>query len=49
MIVRYADPQRDGAACAGIYGPYVSGSVVPFEALAPSVEEMSSRISAASR
>jgi L-amino acid N-acyltransferase YncA len=47
MIVRYADPQRDGAACAAIYGPYVSGSVVSFEALPLTVEEMSSRISAA--
>jgi L-amino acid N-acyltransferase YncA len=47
MIVRNADPQRDAAACAAIYGPYVSDSVVSFEALPPTVEEMSSRISAA--
>ncbi len=43
MIVRNADPQRDAAACTEIYGPYVSDSVVSFEAHPPTVEEMSSR------
>ena len=46
MIVRDADPQRDAAVCAAIYGPYVSDSVVSFEARQPTVEEMAARISA---
>ncbi len=46
-IVRDADPQGDAAACAAIYGPYVSDSVVSFEARPPTVEEMAGRISAA--
>jgi L-amino acid N-acyltransferase YncA len=47
MIVRDADPQRDASACATIYGPYVSDSVVSFEARPPTVEEMADRIGAA--
>ncbi len=47
MIVRNADPQHDAAACAAIYGPYVSDTVVSFEARPPTVEEMSSRIGGA--
>ncbi len=46
-IVRDANPQGDAAACAAIYGPYVSDSVVSFEARPPTVEEMAGRISAA--
>jgi L-amino acid N-acyltransferase YncA len=37
-------PERDAAACAAIYGPYVSDSVASFEARAPTEEEMSGRI-----
>jgi L-amino acid N-acyltransferase YncA len=47
MIIRDADPQRDAAACAAIYGPYVSDSVISFEALPPGVDEMAGRIDAA--
>ncbi|HEX5852308.1 MAG TPA: GNAT family N-acetyltransferase [Solirubrobacteraceae bacterium] len=47
MIVRRADAQRDGAACAAIYAPYVSESVVSFEERAPSAQEMSRRIDGA--
>ncbi|MFI4992771.1 MAG: GNAT family N-acetyltransferase [Solirubrobacterales bacterium] len=47
MIIRDADPQLDAAACAAIYGPYVSGSVISFEALPPGVDEMADRIGAA--
>jgi phosphinothricin acetyltransferase len=47
MIVRHADPQRDAAACAAIYGPYVSDSVASFEERPPTVEETAGRISAA--
>jgi len=47
MIIRDADPQRDAAACAAIYGPYVYGSVISFEALTPTEEELADRITAA--
>jgi phosphinothricin acetyltransferase len=47
MIVRDADPQRDAAACAAIYAPYVSDSVASFEAQPPTAGEMSDRIGAA--
>jgi len=47
MTIRDGDPKRDAAACAAIYGPYVSGSVASFEALPPSAQEVSRRMSAA--
>jgi L-amino acid N-acyltransferase YncA len=47
MIIRTADPERDAAACAAIYAPYVSDSVASFEARPPTAEEMSARIDAA--
>lgn len=47
MIVRDADPQRDAAACAEIYAPYVSDSVASFEAQPPSAAEMSLRMRSA--
>jgi L-amino acid N-acyltransferase YncA len=47
MLIRDADPERDASACAGIYGPYVSDSVVSFEERPPAVEEMAGRIGAA--
>jgi L-amino acid N-acyltransferase YncA len=47
VIIRNADPRRDAVACAAIYGPYVSDSIVSFEARPPTGEEMTSRISAA--
>lgn len=48
MRVRHADPQRDGAACAAIYAPYVEGSGVSFEDRAPTAREMTARIAATS-
>ena len=48
MLVRHADPARDGAACAAIYGPYVDASGVSFEDVAPSAAELSARIAATS-
>jgi phosphinothricin acetyltransferase len=48
MLVRHADPARDGAACAAIYGPYVDGSGVSFEDVAPTAEELGARIAATS-
>jgi L-amino acid N-acyltransferase YncA len=47
MIVRDADPRRDAAACAAIYAPYVTDSVISFEATPPSTAEMTERISSA--
>ena len=47
MILRNADPERDAAACAAVYEPYVCDSVASFEARAPTEEEMSGRMRAA--
>jgi phosphinothricin acetyltransferase len=44
MLVRHADPARDGAACAAIYAPYVSASAVSFEEVAPTAQEFAGRI-----
>jgi L-amino acid N-acyltransferase YncA len=42
--IRDAEPDRDAAACAGIYAPHVEGSAVSFEERAPGAEEMAARI-----
>ena len=47
MTIRAAEGERDGAACAAIYAPYVEGSVVSFEEVAPDAQEMARRIDAA--
>jgi L-amino acid N-acyltransferase YncA len=47
MIVRAADPDRDGAACAAIYAYYVATSPATFDELAPTPEQMGARIAAA--
>ncbi len=41
--VRLATP-ADGAACAAIYAPYVTGTAISFEAAAPDAMEMGARI-----
>jgi L-amino acid N-acyltransferase YncA len=41
--------ERDAAACAAIYAPYVTGTAVSFEAEPPSAAEMAERIRASSR
>jgi phosphinothricin acetyltransferase len=43
-MVRHAEPDRDGAPCAAIYGTYVRDSFVSFEQDAPTVAEMTRRI-----
>ncbi len=48
MRVRHAEPERDGAACAAIYAPFVDGSGVSFEDVAPTAPEMSARIATTS-
>ena len=40
---RLATP-GDGAACAAIYGPYVSGTSISFELVPPTPDEMAARI-----
>jgi phosphinothricin acetyltransferase len=44
MLIRTADPERDAAACAAIYAPYVSASVASFEEYPPSGEEIERRM-----
>jgi L-amino acid N-acyltransferase YncA len=45
--VRDADAGRDAAACAAIYAPYVTGSVISFEDQVPAEREMQRRIAVA--
>jgi phosphinothricin acetyltransferase len=47
MTIRDADPERDAAACAGIYAPVVSETAISFEESPPDTEEMARRIRAA--
>lgn len=49
MLLRHADPERDGAACAAIYAPYVEGSAVSFEDGAPTAEQFTARIAEIAR
>jgi phosphinothricin acetyltransferase len=49
MLIRHADPERDAAACLAIYAPFVTGSPVSFESVAPSVSEFAERIAHYSR
>jgi phosphinothricin acetyltransferase len=49
MVIRHADPGRDGAACARVYAPYVRDSVASFEEREPSAEELARRIELISR
>jgi phosphinothricin acetyltransferase len=43
-VIRHADPDRDAAACAAVYAPFVSGSAASFEDRSPSAEEIAGRI-----
>ncbi|HEX4717840.1 MAG TPA: GNAT family N-acetyltransferase [Thermoleophilaceae bacterium] len=47
MTVRTADPEKDAAACAAIYEPFVTDSSISFETEPPSAEQMAQRIRAA--
>jgi phosphinothricin acetyltransferase len=47
MIVRDGDSELDAQACARVYAPYVSDSVISFEERPPSGEEMAARMRAA--
>jgi phosphinothricin acetyltransferase len=49
MVIRPADPTRDGPACAAIYEPHVEHSAVSFEENPPSPEEFTQRIERVTR
>ncbi len=42
--LRYADPDRDAAACATLYAPHVDGSATSFEEVAPDADQFSALI-----
>ncbi|MDP2710386.1 MAG: N-acetyltransferase family protein [Solirubrobacteraceae bacterium] len=44
MLVRHADPDRDAAACAAIYGPYVADGAVTFEEVPPTPAQFAALI-----
>ncbi len=43
-VLRHADPERDGEACARVYRPYVENATYSFEAKPPDGAEMAGRI-----
>ncbi len=45
MLIRPAEPDRDAAACAAIYAPFVRDTAVSFEEVPPTAEEFAQRIS----
>jgi phosphinothricin acetyltransferase len=44
MLIRDARPAQDAAACAAIYAPYVRETVISFEDVPPSADELAQRI-----
>ena len=44
MNIRHADPARDAAGCAAIYGPFVRRTAATFEERPPTAEEFAARI-----
>ena len=49
VLIRHADPDRDAAACAAIYGPFVRDTVISLEEVAPDEGELAGRIGRVSR
>jgi L-amino acid N-acyltransferase YncA len=43
-VIRHADPERDGGACATIYAPYVASGATSFEAEPPDADDFAERI-----
>jgi len=43
-LIRHANPVRDAAACAAVYEPYVTESVISFEQTPPDAHEFGLRI-----
>jgi L-amino acid N-acyltransferase YncA len=48
-ILRHADPELDGAACAAIYAPFVRSSAISFEEQAPDERAFVERIASTTR
>jgi phosphinothricin acetyltransferase len=46
MLIRDADSARDAAACAAIYAPFVTDTVISLEEIAPTATEFVDRIAA---
>jgi L-amino acid N-acyltransferase YncA len=44
VLIRHADPARDAAACAQIYAPYVTDTVISLEEKAPDEQRFAERI-----
>jgi phosphinothricin acetyltransferase len=44
VLIRHADPARDAAACAAIYGPFVADTPISLEEIVPSEVEIAARI-----
>jgi phosphinothricin acetyltransferase len=44
MQIRHAQAGRDGAACAEIYAPFVTGTTISFEEVPPDAAEFARRI-----
>jgi phosphinothricin acetyltransferase len=44
MRIRHAEAERDAAACAAIYGPFVAATAVTFEQVPPSPSQFAARI-----
>jgi len=49
LVLRHADPPRDGAACAAIYAPNVQASAISFEEEAPAADRFAERIATTMR
>ena len=43
-MIRHADPDRDAAACAQLYAPFVEGTAISFEDEPPGAGELAKRI-----
>lgn len=48
-MIRDADAERDGAACATIYAPYVTGAATSFEEVPPDADDFEERIERVTR
>jgi L-amino acid N-acyltransferase YncA len=49
MLIRDASAERDAAACAELYAPYVRDTPISLEERVPTTEEMAERIEATTR
>lgn len=49
MLIRNADSERDAAACAAIYAPFVRDTPISLEERVPTAEEIANRIETTTR